>query len=326
MSTLLEHSSERYIANISQFTSTPERQYVIALVEGKQDPSFWEKVFAKYSTRYHVIVKTNHDYHPDNSDGKYNLLRTVTPSKGMAVCVDADHDLWINGYSAFTQMVRTHPHVFHTVYHSLENILLQDEHVGKVMMGQQVDASSVSEYAEFLQVFSSAIYPRLMDYLAEIQEAKDGGKSGDELHDIHKRFHEDLAQLHLQLSNFREACARYQADYVPRYPEEHRREIADRLAASTIYPEDCYKAVRGHHMMRLSLLILKRIFNNSRANRFRELRAQQPTLTKAAFDASLGEYVGVEELIESLLRTTPVDEVCVPAKLRERLDAIYGDE
>lgn len=323
MSTLLEHASDSYIANMSYFTPTPERQYVIALVEGAQDRHLWKGVFAKYEAKYQVKVATNHDDDPTRSDGKGNMLGTLTPSKGRPLCVDADYDLLIDGYSSYTDELRSHPYVFTTVYYSLENILLQQGHVEKVMSGLQLDSDSLNKFADLMKAFSLAIYNRLVDYLADIQDAIDSGMGGLELHRLRREFYTDLNGMNVLITNFQRVCPAYQAGYVVHSSKEMYDEIERRLEVLGIHPDDCLKAIRGHNLMNFSVPVLVRLLSVCRGKLFRTARIQQPALTMKQFNAALGD-MKMTDLIGRKLRETQVDEACVPTQLRQRLDAVYG--
>jgi hypothetical protein len=316
MSSLIEHSSGRYIANISQFSSTPKREYVIALVEGETDVPFWKEVFKKYKDNYNVRVSTNHGLDPKASDGKHNLLMTVNLSKGMVACVDADYDLWIKRYSLDTERICSDPFVFSTIYHSSENILLQDAHVNQALSDFHLD----DQYATYLRNFSSAIYERLIDYLAELQTSIDGGASGDELHTINSKFHTYLNGVHVKVNDSQRRGLCSSEEYVSVYSDELRNELKERLASYNIHRSDCYKAVRGHNMLTLAELVLKQIINHNRSNAFHEARALDPDLRWETFIVTLGDSTAINELLHEV----PLDESCVPAPLRKRLDDIYG--
>jgi hypothetical protein len=323
MSTLLEHASEPYIAGMSYFTPTPERPYVIALVEGSQDCTFWKGVFAKYEAKYQVRVKTNHDANPEGSDGKGNVLGSVTPSKGNPLCVDADYDLLIDNYSLYTEEVRSNPFVFNTIYYSLENILLQYGHVEKVMSGLQLDRDSLIKFEEFMRAYSLAIYNCLVDYLVGIQDIIDSRKDRKQLHGLRNEFHKEINGINVLISNFQSVCPAYQASYVVHSSKEMYDEIKRRLEDLGIHPDDCFKVIRGHYLMNFTAPILVTLLSGCRKKLFLKARIQQPTLTMKEFNAALGD-LKMTDLIKVKLRETQVDEVCVPIQLRQRLDAVYG--
>jgi hypothetical protein len=290
---------------------------VIVLVEGETDVPFWREVFKKYKDNYEVRVSTNHDFNPTNSDGKHNLLMTVNLSKGMVACVDADYDLLIKRYSQDTERVCNDPFVFNTIYHSSENVLLQDTHVNQTLSELHLG----DRYATYLQNFSLAIYERLIDYLAELQTSIDGGSKGEELRTINSKFHTFLNEVHVKLNDSQSGCLFSSEEYVSAYSDELRNELKGRLATCNIHRHDCYKAVRGHNMLTFAELVLKRIINHDRTKAFHEARALNPDLK---WETS-GTTQGYSATIKERLRKAPLEETCVPAPLRKRLDDIYGE-
>lgn len=125
MSELKKNVTSSWIKAASRFGHTPQKPIVMFYVEGDDDIPFWEEAVKLYYEKYNIQVRTNKAINPEQGNGKAILMRMEGLGPNKVVAVDADFDLIIDGYSDYTNMVRSAPYVVNTTWYSVENILMQ---------------------------------------------------------------------------------------------------------------------------------------------------------------------------------------------------------
>lgn len=152
MSELKKNVTSSWIKAASRFGHTPKKPIVMFYVEGDDDIPFWEEAVKLYHEKYNIQVRTNKAINPKQGNGKAILMRMEGLGPNKVVAVDADFDLIIDGYSDYTNMVRSAPYVVNTTWYSVENILMQK-------------TQSVS----FLEAFSIVFKNLFIDFLKNVK-------------------------------------------------------------------------------------------------------------------------------------------------------------
>lgn len=134
----LKDELNKYASRLIYFSKTRTKQIVYAYVEGDDDVSFWQYALDTFgnTTKYSFLVRTNRmavaannqgSNSGNNSNGKDVLMGMQGLGANRIICVDADYDLVIPNYSAYSQRIRTEPYILNTYYYSVENILASPE-------------------------------------------------------------------------------------------------------------------------------------------------------------------------------------------------------
>lgn len=127
MAGLQDYLNSEYIQRLKSFAKDRTRDYVLVYVEGEEDIAFWTHALNQFGnqTKFQFAVTTNKKAVLGGGDtnGKVELLKMENLGSNKIVCVDADFDLLIDNYSAYTQEIRENAYVMHTTYYSIENIL-----------------------------------------------------------------------------------------------------------------------------------------------------------------------------------------------------------
>lgn len=131
MAGLQDYLNSEYIQRLKSFAKDRTRNYVSVYVEGEEDIAFWIHALNQLGnqTKFQFTVTTNKKAALGGgaTNGKAELLKMENLGPNKIVCVDADFDLLIDDYSAYTQEVRGNAYVIHTTYYSIENILSSKE-------------------------------------------------------------------------------------------------------------------------------------------------------------------------------------------------------
>lgn len=165
--------SSDYISRIRFFTHEIDKEIVYAYVEGDDDIPFWTYALKNYSdSKYEFRVVTNKmaakhvsvgpDFVESKNDGngKAVLLSMKGLGKNKIACVDADFDLVINGYSLYTNVVRTSPFVLNTIYYSVENVLGSPQFRSNLLEKLHV-MEFANQMADYIKTFSIYCRPLL---------------------------------------------------------------------------------------------------------------------------------------------------------------------
>lgn len=114
---------------------------LLVLIEDAEDKCFWQKVFSCVSDKYSSIdvwplqesADSGHEQHDATGNiltatGKDALMRVEGLGCNKMIAVDADYDLFIENLHSYTDKLQgNEPFIQHTIYHSIENHLLDDD-------------------------------------------------------------------------------------------------------------------------------------------------------------------------------------------------------
>lgn len=155
MSELSSYLTSDYIGRLRHFALDRTHEPVMAYVEGDDDIHFWESALNGFgnTSKFQFRVVTNKmacaSSDPNAPNGKNVLLNMKKLGNNKIVCVDADWDLLIDGYSDKTGFVRTNAFVINTTYYALENVLASPE-FHESLMGRLGLPSARNEYERLL--------------------------------------------------------------------------------------------------------------------------------------------------------------------------------
>lgn len=109
MAGLQDYLNSEYIQRLKSFAKDRTRDYVLVYVEGEDDIAFWTHALSQLGnqTKFQFVVTTNKKAVLGGGDtnGKVELLKMENLGSNKVVCVDADFDLLIDNYSAYTQEI-----------------------------------------------------------------------------------------------------------------------------------------------------------------------------------------------------------------------------
>lgn len=114
---------------------------LLVLVEDEDDKPFWHKVFSSCVGSFYSSIdvwplkeaaekelpQTDVSGEVLTATGKDSLMKVAGLGRNKMVAVDADYDLLIDNVHDYTERVRSDRYVLHTIYHSVENHLLENE-------------------------------------------------------------------------------------------------------------------------------------------------------------------------------------------------------
>lgn len=173
MADLRDYLNSEYIQRLKSFAQDRTRNYVSVYVEGEDDIAFWAHALNQYGNqaKFQFTVTTNKKavLGGRSTNGKVELLKMENLGPNKIVCVDADFDLLIDDYSAYTQKIRQNIYVVHTTYYSIENILFCEEFYTSLSQRLKM-ADSIVVYQEQLKWISLTcldIFLLLLSYSKE---------------------------------------------------------------------------------------------------------------------------------------------------------------
>lgn len=298
MSELAENLSSRWIGAAKWFGHTPYRPIVMLYVEGDEDVPFWSEAVAQYQSKYEIRVVTNKAVHPDEGNGKALLLTMSNLGSNKMVAVDADFDLLIDGYSAFTTMVRNSPYVANTTWYSVENVLMQK-----------------TSCLPLLQKFSCAISDWYIDYLAKVaaKEVSQNNEFG-------------LLLQRLNISKFAASGDFSQMETFKGPLKKEANDIKSLIASLGHGDTDLWKLMRGHNLWNtivkpLEVKALMEKIKQMTATKMQSGNDYKQTRIEAMHE--LGITCNVKEHLEKDFYYNNMHLVVAPKETRDKLDKMF---
>ena len=178
MAGLQDYLNSDYIQRLKLFAKDRTRDYVSVYVEGEDDVDFWTYAFNQLGnqTKFQFVVTTNKKavWGGGTTDGKAELLKMGNLGPNKIVCVDADFDLLIDDYSAYTQKIRENAYVVHTTYYSIENILSGWEFYASLSQSLKIKESMVvyQEQLKWISLTCRDIFLLLLSYSKKDEKSR----------------------------------------------------------------------------------------------------------------------------------------------------------
>ncbi|MDR1681270.1 MAG: DUF4435 domain-containing protein [Prevotellaceae bacterium] len=199
-----EHHFYRKWARFYAGEAVLKRIDAVALVEGKTDKPFWEKIFHHTKKQVHIIAGSETKTH---TGGKQECLKYFPfLTRRFFICIDSDYDYILQLRPAY----RARRFVLQTYAYAIEN------HYLAANAGLQA----------FLKRYSAIIYPAFLTLLA----------SGSKMKEHNRDFNDRIAFADRRESSLEALQATIRARYpvVPRLPQ------TDIATAAGLVPENTY--------------------------------------------------------------------------------------
>ena len=297
MSELGQSLTSRWISAAGRFGHTPERPLVIFFVEGNEDVPFWEEAIKPYLDKYDIQVRTNKAVNPNEGNGKTCLLKMSGLGKNKVVAVDADFDLLIDDYSAYTEIVRNNPYVINTTWYSLENILMQK--VGCLPL---------------LENFSTSIKSHFIKYLVGVSS-----KTVKPKNDFGELLRKLNIQKHVIAEDFSDIVACEEID------EQSQTLIQEKLNEMGVPDADLWKLMRGHNLWNTIVKpVEERKINGKIQKQIDEMMKDGISFNRGKAMNMLGINCSVKEFLENSFYSEELELAPVPEKTRMKLNSIFS--
>lgn len=306
MSELSKNVTGEWIKATAAFGHTPQRVPVQMYVEGDDDVEFWKQAVKPYQTKYDIRVVTNKAVNPEDGNGKSILLSMDGLCKEKVVAVDADYDMFIDGYSLYTSMVRESPFVVNTTWYSVENILLQK-----------------TCYLPLVEQYSLASWDLFTYYLATVV-------AKEETRPI-RHYGEMMSQYGVQKcaskGNFDEFVVAYSTGLTDAM-ESHKEtvdQIKKEIRQLGYDKHDIWKLTRGHYLW--DMIVKPQIVNdiNNKINLGIQAQRKEGTpIDKVRVMNDLGITKSVKEHVDYDFYYGDMGNVTVPDKTRSKLDTMFA--
>lgn len=335
MSGLTDYLTSDFIGHLKYFALDRTRDIVKVYVEGESDICFWESALNALgdSSKYRFDVVTykldNKSLEFDAPNGKYALVKMhEILGKNRIVCVDADWDLLIDGYSIYSDVLRHNKYIINTTYYSLENVLLSPEFHASLMHKLNMEEER-TEYINLLNWISRLCKNIFFLMLTYVQKDSHGRVfwfnefskciNGICVNDLGRedRISHYMCKWNVLLgSNFSE-----QKELI----EQKQKILTDKGYAV----EDLWKFMRGHNLYasvvrpwikrKVTCDIERKLTNYRKKNGNEDIKEYRKGLY-----AALGDFKSVEEAIDFSFYRNFSDPVWLPDEMRCKIISLYA--
>lgn len=151
-----------------------DKKLVKAYVEGYDDVAFWRGIFDHYESdklTFEVSVPPREDL----AKGKKVLIKMIPISSHTNIlCVDSDFDYLFEDLTEQSTIVNGAQFMFHTYAYATENFVCYAPTLHNVCVKATKNDTRIFDFEEFLEAYSSAIYPLFVwyTYSAKLEEKK----------------------------------------------------------------------------------------------------------------------------------------------------------
>lgn len=222
-----------------------------ALVEGKEDIDFWEKMFSL------------HDYHPDflpvtqskRAAGASGLMHCLKfrdqACPTFLICIDSDYR-----YPAGDTRFDGEKYLLQTHAHSIENHYAHFDRFNSVCREACGLDNTLFDFRTFLEMYAEKLYPLFLWQIEHVRQRLPGYQTAEFLKCINESY-EGIPRLDIDrfaagiLHKLEEEVKRQTKALTAAYPDRHPEAHTPRLAELGITPRHTFLFVRGHNLRRL---------------------------------------------------------------------------
>lgn len=249
-------------ADTSRLMRSPKAKADIRVyVEDEGDIMFWRQFLSHYEGLYDFKISVYHCIDRDLS-GKDCIMKAVkegrlTLHSYMLACLDADYDLIIDDYHAYTEELRANPYVITTHWYAIENIKADPVHLSEYYNYCTLSENCSIDFSSIVEETSVAYYGLLVRLI--LCQSKTALKQQYTI----DAFGEDLKKcMYNDRNRVSKETYRYIATRITELdviisPYIHELPITTQiLDDSGVSPKNCYRAIKGHHWVDIIIIPL----------------------------------------------------------------------
>ena len=331
MGGLSDYLTSEYISRLRYYTHDRTVDIVMVYVEGNEDVCFWRSALLRFgnTNKYEFRVVTNKmSIGDDAPNGKVCLLKMSNVGKNKVICVDADWDLLVDGYSDYTETVRNSKFVINTTYYSIENILLSPEFHASLMrkLGLTEMCDKYKKLLEWVSGVCEELFVLMLSYAEEGSHNRSFwfDDFGQYINGVSVRDLGDINKTDYYISTWKEknsVLISHQVDLM--------QKIRIFLDAEGYISKDLWKLIRGHNLYasfikpwikeQYKLCNKQKIENYKKEHGFEGLEVFCRSLA-----ASLGEYKSVNDAIDANFYENFPDPIWLPKETKIKILHLFS--
>lgn len=219
-----------------------------ALVEGKEDIDFWEKVFSFFDYKPDFLYATL-SKNTTEASGVSNCLKfKAHASSTFLICIDSDYR-----YPAGDTSLDKEKYIFQTYAHSIENHYVHFDRFGPVCREACGSDNTLFDFKAFEEAYAESLYPLFLWHIEHLRQPLRGYRTSGFLKCINESY-QGIPCPNIQqfatgiLDKLEKEVKRQTKILASAHPDRQPEARASQLAELGILPCHTFLFVRGHNV------------------------------------------------------------------------------